>query len=466
RALSDEANLLLGADLVLASDRPIQKDFEEQAKRSGLRVTRTLKFPSMVLHADTGQLTEIKAADAGYPLRGKLHTVPQSGAPKSNALPEQGSVWVDLRLASRFGFKVGDPIELGNARFRISAVITEEPDYSIGFFNIAPRLLMNLSDVAATGLIQSGSRVAYQMLFAGEPEAIAGFRAWAQTRLTLGERLEGIRDARPEIKAALERAQNYLGLAALMSVVLAAVAVALAAQRFVQRHLDGCAMMRCLGASQSAILRLYFYHFLLLGMAASLMGCVFGLLAQEFLAHWLSVLAARQLPFPSLLPASQGFACGLLLLLGFALPPLMRLSQVPTLRVLRRELGILKGIGGAGYILGFAVIAAMLLWQANDLKLGMYVLGGLIAGVVLFAYIALVLLKLLGRLRSGVGVAWRFGLASAHRRSSGSVAQVVCLSAGMMALLLLTLVRSDLLQSWTSSLPPAAPNRFLVNIQQ
>ncbi|MGH8711699.1 MAG: ABC transporter permease, partial [Burkholderiales bacterium] len=127
RALSDEANLLLGADLVLASDRPIQKDFEEQAKRSGLRVTRTLKFPSMVLHADTGQLTEIKAADAGYPLRGKLHTVPQSGAPKSNALPEQGSVWVDLRLASRFGFKVGDPIELGNARFRISAVITEEP---------------------------------------------------------------------------------------------------------------------------------------------------------------------------------------------------------------------------------------------------------------------------------------------------------------------------------------------------
>jgi putative ABC transport system permease protein len=123
-------------------------------------------------------------------------------------------------------------------------------------------------------------------------------------------------------------------------------------------------------------------------------------------------------------------------------------------------------MGGAGYILGFSVIAAMLLWQANDLKLGMYVLGGLIAGVVLFACMALVLLKLLGRVHSGVGVTWRFGLASARRRSSGSVAQVVCLSAGMMALLLLTLVRSDLLQSWRSSLPPAAPNRFLVNIQQ
>lgn len=466
RALSDEANLLLGADLVLASDRPIQKDFEEQAKQRGLRVTRTLKFPSMVLHADTGQLTEIKAAAEGYPLRGELRVAAQSGTSKIAALPDPGSVWVDLRLASRLGFKVGDLIELGNARFRISAVITEEPDYSIGFFNIAPRLLMNLSDVAATGLVQAGSRITYHLLFAGEPETIADFRAWAQTRLALGERLEGIQDARPEIKAALERAQKYLGLAALMSVVLAAVAVALAAQRFVQRHLDGCAMMRCLGSSQSAMLHLYFYHFLLLGMAASLLGCMFGFLAQEFLAHWLSVLAARQLPFPSLLPASQGFACGLLLLLGFALPPLMRLSQVPTLRVLRRELGIPKGMGGAGYILGFAVIVAMLLWQANDLKLGMYVLGGLVAGVVLFAYIALVLLRLLGRLRSGVGVAWRFGLASARRRSSGSVAQVVCLSAGMMALLLLTLVRSDLLQSWRSSLPPAAPNRFLVNLQQ
>ncbi len=466
RALSDEANLLLGADLVLASDRPIQKDFEEQAKQRGLRVTRTLKFPSMVLHADTGQLTEIKAAAEGYPLRGELRVAAQSGTLIIAALPEPGSVWVDLRLASRLGFKVGDPIELGNARFQISAVITEEPDYTIGFFNIAPHLLMNLSDVAATGLIQTGSRITYHLLFAGEPETIADFRAWGQSRLALGERLEGIQDARPEIKAALERAQNYLGLAALMSVVLAAVAVALAAQRFVQRHLDGCAMMRCLGSSQSAMLRLYFYHFLLLGMAASLLGCLFGLLAQEFLARWLSVLVARELPFPNLLPATHGFACGLLLLLGFALPPLMRLSQVPTLRVLWRELGIPKGMGGAGYILGFSVIAAMLLWQANDLKLGMYVLGGLIAGVVLFACMALVLLKLLGRLHSGVGVTWRFGLASARRRLSGSVTQMVCLSAGMMALLLLTLVRSDLLQSWRSSLPPAAPNRFLVNIQQ
>jgi len=466
RSLSDEATQLLGADLVLTWDRPIQKNFEEQAKRLGLRVTRTLKFPSMVLHAELGQLTEIKAVAEGYPLRGDLRATTPSGVSVTAALPEPGSVWVEPRLASRLGFKVGDPIELGNAHFRISAVIAEEPDFPIGFFNIAPRLLMNLSDVDATGLIQTGSRITYQLLFAGKPETIAEFRAWAQTRLASGARLEGVQDARPEIKGLLDRSQKYLGLAALMSVVLAAAAVALAARRFVERHLDGCALMRCMGASQNEMLRLYFYHFLLLGLLASLFGCVFGLLAQEFLAQLLSTLSVRRLPFPNLWLATYGFACGLLLLLGFAVPPLTRLSQVPTLRVLRRELGLPSGKAGAGYALGFSLIAVMLLWQANDLKLGIYVLGGLIGGLVAFACITLVLLKLLGRLRREVGVTWRFGLVGLNRRSASSVVQVVSLSAGIMALLLLTLVRGDLLQSWRSSLPPAAPNRFLVNIQQ
>ncbi|HUL42667.1 MAG TPA: ABC transporter permease [Burkholderiales bacterium] len=466
RSLSDQANQLLGADLVLTSDRPIQRNFEERAIQLGLRVTRALRFPSMVLHAGTGQLTEIKAVAAGYPLRGELRATAQGGPSEIGTRPERGSVWVDPRLATRLGFEVGDRIALGNTSFRIAAVIVEEPDFSIGLFNIAPRLLMNLSDVPATGLIQTGSRITYQLLFAGDPEAVADFRAWAQSHLALGERLEGVQDARPEIRAVLERSKKYLGLAALMSVVLAAVAVALAAQRFVNRHLDGCAMMRCLGARQAVMLRLYLYHFLLLGATASLGGCILGLLGQEFLVRWLSGLATRQLPLPNMWPAAYGFACGILLLLGFAVPPLVRLTEVPTLRVLRRELGAPKAAGATGYILGFLIIAAMLLWQANDLKLGMYVLSGLIGGVTLFTCIALALMKLLQRLRSGVGVAWRFGLASLHRRASGGVLQVVSLSAGIMALLLLTLVRGDLLQSWRSSLPPGAPNRFLVNIQK
>jgi putative ABC transport system permease protein len=466
-ALDQEAGQLLGADLVLVSDRGFRDEFATEARERRIRVTRVLKFPSMVQSKGNGQLTEIKAVAASYPLRGELRVAAaanQAGHTAS-AIPPRGTVWVDPRLPLRVGFSLGDSIELGNARFKVAALVTDEPDYAVGFFNIAPRLIMNLDDVAATGLMQTGSRIAYQWMFAAEPQQIAAFRAWAEPRLILGERLQDVKDARPEIRAALERAQKYLGLAALMSVVLAAVAVALSARRFVERHLDACAMLRCLGSSQASILHLYFFHFLILGLAASFAGCLLGLLAQQLLVYWLGTLVAKNLPAPGLLPFSQGLLSGLILLLGFALPPLMRLSQVPALRVIRRELGLPKGWGSAGHVLGFIVVSGLVLWQANEPKLGMYVLGGLVLGCVVAALAAWAALKALSFFRQGVGVTWRYGLANARRHSMASVVQVVCLSAGLTALLLLTLVRGDLLQSWRASLPTNAPNRFLVNIQ-
>ncbi|HVS26080.1 MAG TPA: FtsX-like permease family protein [Burkholderiales bacterium] len=467
QALDQEANQLLGADLVLASDRSWREEFADEARRRGLQVTRVLKFPSMVQNAESGQLTEIKAVAEGYPLRGELRIATETDKPGStvNAAPKPETVWADQRLLVRLGLKLGDSVELGAARFKVAAVVTEEPDYAVGFFNIAPRLIMNQDDVSATGLVQTGSRVNYYWLFAGEPERISAFRQWSEPRLASGERLQDVKDARPEIRAALERAQKYLGLAALMSVVLAAAAIALAARRFVERHLDGCAMLRCLGSSQGSMLRLYFYHFLVLGLAASLAGCLLGLIAQQLLAHWLGVLVAKNLPPPGPLPLLQGLVSGLVLLLGFALPPLIRLSQVPALRVMRRELDLSKGSGGAGHVLGLMLIAGLLLWQSNELKLGLYVLGGLVLGAVVSALAGFGLIKALAFIPQGVGVTWRYGLASARRHSTASVVQVVCLSAGMTALLLLTLVRGDLLQSWRASLPADAPNRFLVNIQ-
>ncbi|MGH8750154.1 MAG: ABC transporter permease [Burkholderiales bacterium] len=466
-ALEQEANQLLGADLMLTSDRGLREEYAAEAQRRGLQVTRLLKFPSMVQNAQSAQLTEIRAVTRAYPLRGELRitTLSEPQAHIAHTIPQPATVWVDKRLLLRLGLQLGDSVELGNARFKIAALVTDEPDYAAGFFSIAPRLIMNLDDVPATGLIQTGSRVAYHWLFAGETQPVSALRAWLEPRLVLGERLQDVKDARPEIRAVLERAQKYLGLAALMSVVLAAVAVALTARRFVERHLDSCAMLRCLGASQAALLRLYFYHFLLLGLAASLAGCVLGLMAQQLLAHSLSVLLTKNLPAPGALPFLQGLLCGLVLLLGFALPPLMRLSRVPALRVLRRELEISLGMGRAGHALGLSVIAAMLLWQAHELKLGLYVLGGLALGAAISVLAAWGLLKALTLIPRGTGVSWRYGLANARRRSTASVIQVVCLSAGLTALLLLTLVRGDLLQSWRASLPPDAPNRFLVNIQ-
>ncbi len=326
-------------------------------------------------------LSDVKVVAAGYPLRGEVRLADELfGAERiARDVPAAGTAWVDDRLLTRLNVKFGDTLAVGQLRLRVAALVTQEPDSAIGFLNSAPRLLMNEADIAASGLIQTGSRVRYRLYVAGDTPAVDAYRTWAQTRIGAGQSIEGIRDARPEIRSALERAERFLGLAALVSVVLSAVAIALAARRFLRRHLDGCAVMRCIGARPAEIVRLYLLHFVVLGMVAGVAGCVIGYAAQFVLATWLGSFLAVALPWPGLSPAGYGLAAGVLLLLGFALPPLVSLAQVSTLRVLRRDLGVPRGMGAAGYALGLAVICGLVLWKAQDLRLGAYVLGGFLA---------------------------------------------------------------------------------------
>lgn len=465
-ALSREANLLLAADLVLVSDHAASPLFAAEAAKRGLRQVPTLSFPSMVLAGAQSQLAEIKAVGPGYPLRGVLRTSAEPFMPDRAAagIPQPGTVWLEARLLNRLGLKTGARLEIGGAHFTVAAVLTQEPDRAGNLFSIAPRLLMNIADVPATGLIQPGSHVSHRLLLAGEERQLAGYRSWAQPRLGRGERLEGVADARPEVRTLLSRAQRYLGLAALVSLVLAAAAVVMATRRFMQRHLDGCAILRCLGATQAVILRLYLYQFLWLGTLASLLGCAAGYAAQAVLADRLGSLIAAEMPLPSALPALQGVLAGLATLLAFALPALLQLKRVPAMRVLRRELGP-QGSGRLGLLPGFALLAALLLWQAGDRELGLYALAGL-ALLMLLLWLAAALLVRLLRLGAGrVGAGWRFGVNNVFRRGSSSIAQVVAFGAGFMALLLLTLVRAQLLDSWQATVPPDAPNRFVINVQ-
>ncbi|PTR14761.1 MULTISPECIES: ABC transporter permease [unclassified Nitrosospira] len=471
-ALSRQGNQLLGADLIIFSDHALPPHYAAEAKRRGLNISTALKFPSMVAKGDNSLLTEIKAVTEGYPLRGDLRISEHFGdasaqtAQAAHSIPASGSAWVDEKLMVRLELKRGEMIEVGAATLTVAALITQEPDYSIGFINLRPRLLINAADLPATGLVQQGSRISYRLLVAGESGAVERFRSWAQSRLMLGERIEGIRDARPEIKAALERAEKFLSLAALASVVLAAAAAALAVRRFTQRHLDGCAVMRCLGASQSAMLRLYLYHFLTLGLIASGIGCLLGFIAQQMLTFWLSGWVEAELPWPSIWPAIHGLLSGMVLLLGFALPPLLNLRSVPALRVLRRDIGLPNSYSITGYVLGLAALSALFLWKAGDIRLGASVIGGFTAAIAVFGLIGFVLVNALTHMRSRTGGPWRYGLASIRRRATASVVQAVALGLGLMALLALTLIRDDLLQNWRTSLPPDAPNHFLVNIQK
>lgn len=467
RALDQQANRLLGADLVIADSRPLAPELRIGAASRGLSVIDVLRFPSMAMRGDRSTLAEVKVVTPGYPLRGELRITDRLFAPdrRAGAIPAPGEVWVDERLYTSLELGHGDRITLGNREFRVAAIITHEPGVEMGFLSGAPRVLLNASDLDSTGLVQPGSRVRYRLNIAGDDAALEQYREWARGRLQPGQRLEGIRDARPELRSALERAQRFLNLAALTSVLLAAVAIALATRRYLQRHLDGCAMMRCLGAAQSRITRLYVLHFTMLGTLAATIGVAIGALAQLTLSGWLGEVVAIALPPAGALPAVQGMLVGLLLLLGFALPPLVSLAQVPTLRVLRRELGIPKGSGALGYALGVAVIAGMILWQAQELRFGFTVLGWFTLAMAAASALSWLLLRALGTLRAR-GVSWRFGVASLQRRTLGTILQVVALGLGVMALLTLTLIRGDLLRNWRESLPPDAPNRFIINIQR
>jgi len=467
RTLTREANQLLGADLVVVSDAPIAESFRGEAFLLGLAVTEAVRFPSMTQAKDRALLTEVKAVSAGYPLRGKLRIRERAAGPdfEPARIPAPGSVWVDDRLLRRLDVSIGDRIALGEREFTLAAMVAEEPESSAGFLNLGPRLMLNMDDLASTALVQVGSRVSYRMFVAGDTQRVAAFRDYAARTIGPGQRLEDIREARPEINSALTRAERFLGLSSLLTVILAGVAVALAARRYLQRHLDACAIMRCLGASQTLILMLHLLQFVIIGLIASAIGCAIGFLCQYLLAALLAPIVSVTLPAPGWLPVLQGLIAGFVLLLGFALPPLIALKKVPTLRVLRRDLGAPDSFGLSAYLLGGAAMSGLILWQAQDPKLGMYVLGGVLGTMMASAVLTLLVLRLLSSFSRGAGLNWRFGLANLRRRAMGTVIQVIALGLGMMALILLTLVRSDLLESWKRSLPPDAPNRFLVNIQ-
>jgi len=472
QALKLESHQLLGGDLLLTADHPWPDVFRREAAARGLRQAESATFPSMVSLGDATMLAEIKAVSADYPLRGALRTAPVLNAPDvemsgANArVPKPGEAWPDERLATTLSLAPGTSLALGKIAVQSGPVLTLEPDRGMNVFALAPRLMINLADLPATGLIQDGSRVSYRLHLAGETAAVKAYEAWAKSQLGRGEKIESLDNARPEIRNVTERAQRFLRLAALLAVILAAVAVALAAERYMRRHLDGCAVMRCMGASGPQLLLIHGGEFMLFGLAATLAGCAAGFAVQAALQALLAGLLVTRLPAPSLLPWLHGLLVGLTLVVGFALPPLLRLKRVPTIRVLRREWSGSEPASVGAYVLGALVLAALMLWMAGELRLGLIVLAGFLVALGFFALMARLMLAVLGRLRpSGGGYGWRHGLVNLRRRLAATMVQAVALALGLTALLLLTVARGDLLDSWLARVPADAPNRFAINIQ-
>jgi putative ABC transport system permease protein len=460
-----QATELLAADLVLQSRQVIPENVRNSAEAAGLDTALITSLRSMVLAEDNIQMAEIKAVESTYPLRGELRITLDlfSQEQITTEIPARGTVWVDSRLFQLLGLEINDQISVGASNFTVSKIISYEPDRGGDMFTMAPRLMMNLSDLEDTNLILPASRVEYKLLLRGQQDALDEFRR--KIDRSEGLRFRGIRNARPELRSALERAEQFLGLAVLVSIALAGLAVAMSSQQYVIRHFDNCAMMRCLGATQRTINSIYIYQLLILSILSSLAGCILGYIAQYLLSNMLSGLTSASLPGASMYPVFSGMAAGIVTVMGFALPQILRLRLVSPLRVLRRELNPVPLSGLSCY--GAAILALALLtpWQSGSMRLTIISLLGLISTALLLAAGARILISLLNRYRTTLGFAFRFGLSNIVRRANLSMAQILGIGLGVMVMLLLTLVHTDLLESWRNRLPEGTPNYFLINIQ-
>jgi putative ABC transport system permease protein len=475
--LQRDARQLLGGDAVVATDNPTPAVFTQQAQKLGLKVVQTLTFPTMARASDaqggSAKLVALKAVEAGYPLRGSLKIKSQTSAIEkvARSVPERGQVWVEPQLMDALGLAMGDALLLGNSRLIISAAIAYEPDRGTGFMNFSPRVMVNSADLAATGLIQPASRISYRMAVAGDEALVKAFVQWAGLQIKgdppmRGVRIESVQTGRPEMGQTLDRASKFLSLVALLAALLSAVAVALAARSFAASHLDDCAMLRVLGLSQRTIAASYCWEFALVGLFASALGVAIGFGVHYLFVVLLAGLVDASLPAASWVPVFLGLGMGLTLLVAFGLPPILQLAQVPPLRVIRRDVGNLRPASLGVLSIGVAGFAALLLAVSSDLTLGLIAVGGFAGAVLVFAGMAWLAIKVLR---------WSVNDATAPRalvlatrqiaaRPAFTVVQVSALAVGLLALVLLVLLRTDLISSWKKATPVDAPNRIVINV--
>ncbi len=467
QALAAQANDLLGADLVVHSDHPFDGELQQLAQRFDLQSDEKVEFPSVATAGDALQLGAIKAVGNHYPLRGKLRVKLESsgGVVELDHGPKVGKAWLDQRMLALLGLQIGDTVDLGNHTFSVGAMLQQEPDQTSGFTALAPRVMINIADLEATQLLQRGSRARYTLLLAGSPDQLDSFRKQAMVLLTPAQRIEDVKQARPQVAIALDRADHFLALAALVSVVLAGVAIVSASRRYLSRHLDEVAVLRCMGASYKSIFTIVAGQLIIAGCLAALLGVVCGYAVQFLLTETVSAYIAADLPLPGLGAGLLAFFAGVFLLLSFALPALLNLRHVPALRVLRNDVATIQVSGIGLYLFGFAAVILLMLWQAQNVRLVMYVVFGVVVALVLLYAIARFAIYLLRYLPLKKGYGWRLGLRAMTQRKNDTALQLSACGLGLMVLLLFALIRTDLLDQWQTSLPEDAPNHFLINVQ-
>ena len=469
QALLAESTSFLAADRVLSGSQPIPDSFRDGAISQGLVISDTLLFPSMV-YAETSaarnQLVSVKAVSETYPLRGTLRIADEPFATDrpTESLPQRGEVWLDSRLFPSLGVALGDFVQVGYEKLKISRVLTSEPDRGGSFFDLGPRVLMRMADVPATRVIQPGSRIGYRLLLAGDDRALSDYREQFREQFLGKYRWQSIRESSPSIGSALDRAESFLLLGGLLAVILAGIAVALSANRYAKRHYDHVSVLKTLGATPGEIQWGYFGVLTVLGVGGVVLGLLLGTGIHLGIVQLLATYLPSNLPLPGTRPLWLGAATGFICLIAFALPPLLALKNISPMRAVRRDLSVTTTSGLITYGLGTCGALTLLVWYSNSLWLTFWALAGGFLVCLVFGIIATLLLRG-GRLAGmQAGSLWRLALAGLQRRRRENVAQIMIFGLAIMLLLILVLIRTSLLDEWRQQIPENAPNHFVMNV--
>ncbi|MDD5033133.1 MAG: ABC transporter permease [Methylococcaceae bacterium] len=464
RTMETQAAEFLASDLSVGAHEPPAEDWTRKADELGLTMARTVEFPSVLVENGEMLLTGAKAVSATYPLRGTMRTADGSGETEKQEAPEPDSAWVDRRVLISLKLSLGDFIHLGEKKLKITRIILHEPDRRGDLYSLSPRVMFNLADLEAAGLIRTGSNAHYYALFAGDEKRIREFRHWLKPQLNPGQKLVDIHQDRPELGNALSRAERYLGLSSTVIVLIAGVAIAMGARRHTERHFDLTAMLKCLGAREREVVQIHLAQYLILGLAASLAGCLLGYLAQEAVVWQLKGILPHTLSAPAWYAPLFGLTAGLFILLGFALPPVLRLKRLPPLRVLRRDLAPLPASAWLVYGLALATLTVLIWLYTGDGAMTAIVLGISLGVLAIAGLGVLALLKTARRLLPFLGLSWRFGLQNLTRNPRLGMSQILAFGLTLTAMLVSLLARTELIGEWRRQLPPNTPNYFALNL--
>ena len=466
RTMNFQAAEFLAADLVLSSPDTIPEQVLKQAKSHDLKQSQTTEFSTVLMENEEFLLVGVKAVSAHYPLYGYLKIREDNYAQEQITYqgPSQGKVWVDAQILSALQLKLGDQLRVGEQALSITQVITYEPDKRGDLYSLSPRVMMSAVDLAATRVLQPGSHVHRFFQFAGSESNILDFKHWLKPQLGVAQRIMDVYEDRPKLGSALQKAERYLGLSSIVVILISGVAIAMATRRYSERHYNSSAILRCLGYKQNQVLRLYLWQFIFIGLIASSIGCVIGWLSQEYLFYTLRDLLPAKVANPGILAVFFGMIMGIVVLFGFALPPLLRLKRVSPLRILRRDLEPIPSSAWLVYGLAFGLLFVLMTQYTQDIKMSLSIIGTCTLSLIVLATLAYLILGTTRYLLAYVNLTWRFGLQGLAKNRHANIVQVLAFSITLLAIILSYTVSSDLINDWQKQLPIEAPNHFALNV--